>query len=156
MVWWGGRGGGHKSTKEISHLTRQLLHKQSEYLAQPQELFSPPPSGPSGPPGTARPRHITLHIHRLCLCFQRAFSLQLIWIIRVIYSHRPELLTELLGIPSLYVSVLGSTASSASRILSTGMSSLKLLVDSTSLSPRSFPRCLSSCTAGTADKLHFN
>lgn len=56
-------------------------------------------------------------------------------------------LTELLGLPSLYVSVLGSTASSASRIFSTGISSLKLLVDSTSLSPRSFPRCRSSWTA---------
>lgn len=56
-------------------------------------------------------------------------------------------LTELPGLFSVYVSVLGSTASSASRILSTGMSSLKLLVDSTSLSPFSFPRCLSSWTA---------
>lgn len=57
------------------------------------------------------------------------------------------ILTELPALPSVYVSVLGSTASSASRILSTGMSSLKLLVDSTSFSPLSFPRCLSSCTA---------
>lgn len=48
---------------------------------------------------------------------------------------------------STYVSVLGSTASSASRIFSTGMSSLALLVDSTSFSPRSLPRCRSSCTA---------
>lgn len=48
---------------------------------------------------------------------------------------------------STYVSVLGSTASSASRIFSTGMSSLALLVDSTSFSFLSLPRCLSSCTA---------
>lgn len=48
---------------------------------------------------------------------------------------------------STYVSVLGSTASSASRIFSTGMSSLALLVDSTSFSFRSLPRCRSSCTA---------
>lgn len=58
-------------------------------------------------------------------------------------------LTEFPGLLSVYVSVLGSTASSASRILSTGISSLKLLVDSTSLSLFSFPRCLSSCTAAT-------
>lgn len=63
-------------------------------------------------------------------------------------------LTELPGLPSEYVSVLGSTASSASRILSTGISSLKLLVDSTSFSPRSFPRCLSSCTATTCTHTH--
>lgn len=61
-------------------------------------------------------------------------------------------LTELLGLPSLYVSVLGSTASSASRIFSTGISSLKLLVDSTSLSPRSFPRCRSSWTAASKNQ----
>lgn len=48
---------------------------------------------------------------------------------------------------STYVSVLGSTASSASRIFSTGMSSLALLVDSTSFSFLSLPRCRSSCTA---------
>lgn len=48
---------------------------------------------------------------------------------------------------STYVSVLGSTASSASRIFSTGMSSLALLVDSTSFSFRSLPLCRSSCTA---------
>lgn len=59
-------------------------------------------------------------------------------------------LTELGFSPTLastYVSVLGSTASSASRIFSTGMSSLALLVDSTSFSLRSLPRCRSSCTA---------
>ncbi len=37
-------------------------------------------------------------------------------------------LTELPGLFSVYVSVLGSTASSASRILSTGMSSLNCLL----------------------------
>lgn len=70
-------------------------------------------------------------------------------------SRRPgraAALTELGFSPMLastYVSVLGSTASSASRIFSTGMSSLALLVDSTSLSLRSLPRCRSSCTAET-------
>lgn len=56
-------------------------------------------------------------------------------------------LTELSVFTSLYASVLGSTASSASRILSTGMSSLPPLVDSASFSLRSLLRCLSSCTA---------
>lgn len=68
---------------------------------------------------------------------------------------RDRCLTELGVRPmfaSMYVSVFGSTASSASRIFSTGMSSLALLVDSTSFSLRSFPRCLSSCTAGEGKK----
>lgn len=53
---------------------------------------------------------------------------------------------------SMYVSVFGSTASSASKIFSTGMSSLALLVDSTSFSLRSFPRCRSSWTAGSGQR----
>ena len=46
-------------------------------------------------------------------------------------------------------SVFGSTASSASRILSTGISSWPLLAHSASLSARSRLLCLSSCTAGS-------
>ncbi|KAG7280608.1 hypothetical protein CRUP_002070 [Coryphaenoides rupestris] len=52
-----------------------------------------------------------------------------------------------LGAPSNSVWVLGSTACSASRILSTGMSSLELLLDSTSPSLLSLARCRSSWTA---------
>ena len=52
---------------------------------------------------------------------------------------------------SMYVSVLGSTANSASRIFSTGMSLLAPLVLSTSPSPFSLFLCLSSWTAETTN-----